>query len=126
MTADERDRASDVEPVRGTRLPPGRSIPRGELHSLFEVCAQEANDPKRRARGVRDAAMLTLLYVGGLRRTELASLRLSDYDPEERTVRIRGKGNKERQVYAEAPSCSSRAGSSSAARAIPTSRSSCP
>src|SRR5215210_1018398 len=31
MTADERDRASDVEPVRGTRLPPGRSIPRGEL-----------------------------------------------------------------------------------------------
>jgi site-specific recombinase XerD len=54
-----------------------------------------------RARGVRDAAMLALLYVGGLRRTELASLRLSDYDPEERAVRIRGKGNKERQVYAE-------------------------
>jgi len=101
MTADERDRASDVEPVRGTRLPPGRSIPRGELRSLFEACAQEANDPKMRARGVRDAAMLALLYVGGLRRTELASLRLSDYDPEERTVRIRGKGNKERQVYAE-------------------------
>ncbi len=101
MSADERDRASDVEPVRGTRLPPGRSIPRGELRSLFEACAQEANDPRMRARGVRDAAMLALLYVGGLRRTELASLRLSDYDPETRTVRIRGKGNKERQVYAE-------------------------
>ena len=101
MTADERDRASDVEPVRGTRLPPGRSIPRGELRSLFEVCAHEANDPRMRARGVRDAAMLALLYVGGLRRTELASLRLSDYDPEERTVRIHGKGNKERRVYAE-------------------------
>ena len=101
MTADERDRASDVEPVRGTRLPPGRSIPRGELRSLFEACAKEANDPRMRARGVRDAAMLALLYVGGLRRTELASLRLSDYDPKERTVRIRGKGNKERRVYAE-------------------------
>jgi site-specific recombinase XerD len=101
MTADERDRASDMEPVRGTRLPPGRSIPRGELRSLFEVCAQEANDPRMRARGVRDAAMLALLYVGGLRRTELASLRLSDYDPEDKAVRIRGKGNKERQVYAE-------------------------
>jgi site-specific recombinase XerD len=87
--------------VRGTRLPPGRSIPRGELRSLFEVCAAEANDPKLRARGLRDAAMLALLYVGGLRRTELASLKLSDYDPGERTVRIRGKGNKERQVYAE-------------------------
>jgi site-specific recombinase XerD len=101
MSADERDRASDVEPVRGTRLPPGRSIPRGELRSLFEVCAREANDPRLRARGVRDAAMLALLYVGGLRRTELASLRLSDYDPQERAVRIRGKGNKERQVFAE-------------------------
>ena len=101
MTADERDRASDVAPVRGTRLPPGRSIPRGELRSLFEVCAGEANDPRLRARGVRDAAMMALLYVGGLRRTELASLRLSDYDADARTVRIRGKGNKERQVYAE-------------------------
>lgn len=101
MTADERDRASDVEPVRGTRLPPGRSIPRGELRSLFEACAAEANDPRMRARGVRDAAMLALLYVGGLRRTELASLKLSDYDLETRTLRLRGKGDKERQVYAE-------------------------
>src|SRR5215216_6403660 len=101
MSADERDRASDVEPVRGTRLPPGRSIPRGELRSLFEACAAEANDPRMRARGVRDAAMLALLYVGGLRRTELAGLRLSDYDPQVRALRIRGKGNKERQVYAE-------------------------
>jgi site-specific recombinase XerD len=101
MTADERDRASDVEPVRGTRLPPGRSIPRGELRSLFEACAQEANDPRLRARGVRDAAMLALLYVGGLRRTELAGLKLSDYDPQTKTLRLRGKGNKERQVYAE-------------------------
>ena len=128
MTADERDRASDVEPVRGTRLPPGRSIPRGELRSFFEVCAAEANDPRMPARGVRDAAMLALLYVGGLRRTELASLRLSDYDPEEWAVRVRGKGNKERRgstPRAELTSCS-RAGSSSGATAIPKSRSSCP
>lgn len=100
MSADERDRASDVAPVRGTRLPPGRSIPRGELNALFGVCAEEAKDGKMRARGVRDAAMLALLYVGGLRRAELASLRLSDYDAEEKTVRVRGKGNKEREVYA--------------------------
>lgn len=101
MTADERDRASDVAPVRGTRLPPGRSIPRGELSALFEVCAKEADDSKMRARGVRDAAMLALLYVGGLRRAELASLKLSDYEPETGTLRVRGKGNKERAVYAE-------------------------
>jgi site-specific recombinase XerC len=101
MSADERDRASDVEPVRGTRLPPGRSIPRGELRSHFEACTGEAKDPRLRARGVRDAAKLALLYVGGLRRTELAGLKLSDYDAEIKTLRLRGKGNKERRVYAE-------------------------
>jgi site-specific recombinase XerD len=87
--------------VPGTRLPPERSIPRGELRSLFETCAAEASDPRLRARGVRDVATLALLYVGGLRRTELAGLKLSDYDPQTRTLRLRGKGNKERQVYAE-------------------------
>lgn len=101
MTADERDRASDIAPVRGTRLSPGRSIPRGELISLFGVCARDADEEKLRARGVRDAAMLALLYVGGLRRVELAHLTLGDYDPDSRTLRIRGKGNNEREVYAE-------------------------
>lgn len=101
MTADERDRASDVAPVRGTRLPPGHSIPRGKLSSLFEACAEDAADPKIRARDVRDAAMLALLYVGGLRRTELASLRLADYEAGTGTLRVRGKGNKERPVYTE-------------------------
>jgi integrase len=45
--------------------------------------------------------MLALLHVGGLRRAELAGLKLSDYDPETKILRLRGKGNKERQVYAE-------------------------
>ena len=36
-----------------------------------------------------------------MRRTELASLRLSDYDCEDKAVRIRGKRNKERHIYAE-------------------------
>jgi site-specific recombinase XerD len=101
MTADERDRASDVEPERGIRLPPGRSIPGGEFRFLFGTCAAEADDPRLRARGVRDAAMLALLYVGGSRWTELAGLKLSDYDTETRTLRLRGKGSKEREVYAE-------------------------
>ena len=36
-----------------------------------------------------------------MRRTELASLRLSDYDCEDKAVRIRGKRNKEKHIYAE-------------------------
>lgn len=101
MTADERDRASDIAPIRGTRLPPGRSIEEHELAALFGSCAKDADDEKLEARGIRDATMLALLYIGGLRRAELASLKLEDYDPESRTLLIHGKGNKERAVYAE-------------------------
>lgn len=101
ITADERDRASDIAPIRGTRLPPGRSIEEHELASLFGSCAKDADDQKLKARGIRDAAMLALLYIGGLRRAELASLKLENYDPESRTLLIHGKGNKERAVYAE-------------------------
>ncbi len=48
--------------------------------------------------GVRDVAMLGVLYIGGIRRAELAGLRLSDYTPEPPTLRVRGKGNKHRSV----------------------------
>jgi site-specific recombinase XerD len=47
--------------------------------------------------GVRDRAMLHLIYAAGLRVAELLSLRLSDFpDPSLATVRILGKGRRER------------------------------
>lgn len=46
--------------------------------------------------GVRDRAMLELLYASGLRITELVSLDVDDFDGSERTVRCIGKGDKER------------------------------
>lgn len=97
MNADDLQRAADVPPVRGSRLPPGRAIDRGELYDLFRVCYTDS----RKARGARDAAIFALLYVCGLRRSEVVSLDLADYDPESLEVRVRGKGNKERMVYAE-------------------------
>ncbi|HEX9639545.1 MAG TPA: site-specific tyrosine recombinase XerD [Acidobacteriota bacterium] len=48
--------------------------------------------------GLRDAAMLELLYAAGLRVSELLSLLGSDIDREEGLVRCRGKGSKERLV----------------------------
>ncbi len=97
MTADDLQRAADVPPARGSRLPPGRAVERGELYALFRLCYED----HKRARGARDAALLALLYACGLRRSEAVSLDLSDYDPGTLEVRVRGKGNKERMVYAE-------------------------
>jgi integrase/recombinase XerC len=46
--------------------------------------------------GVRDRAMFETLYGGGLRVGELVGLDLADLDLEERLVRVRGKGRRER------------------------------
>jgi integrase/recombinase XerD len=48
--------------------------------------------------GHRNRAMLEMLYSCGLRASELISLRLPDFFPEEGFVRVTGKGNKQRLV----------------------------
>ena len=48
--------------------------------------------------GVRDRAMLELLYSSGVRVSELEALDVEHLDLEGREVRVRGKGNKERMV----------------------------
>ena len=47
---------------------------------------------------LRDAAIMELFYASGMRRAELAGVRLVDVDLAERTIRVTGKGNKERTV----------------------------
>lgn len=47
---------------------------------------------------LRDRALLELMYGAGLRVGELAALTIDDVDLQERTVRCRGKGGKERVV----------------------------
>lgn len=48
--------------------------------------------------GTRDKAILELFYSSGLRLTELVNSDLGNYDPQDATLRVLGKGNKERVV----------------------------
>ena len=56
-------------------------------------------------RGLRDRAMLELLYGSGLRASEVCLLRMDDVSIGAGLVRPRGKGDKERLVPLGAPSC---------------------
>jgi integrase/recombinase XerC len=47
---------------------------------------------------IRNRAMVELLYATGLRVGELAGMDVDDLDPDRRTLKVLGKGNKERTV----------------------------
>jgi integrase/recombinase XerC len=47
---------------------------------------------------LRDVAMVEVLYASGARVAELCGLDLSDIDYERQTIRVLGKGNKERTI----------------------------
>jgi integrase/recombinase XerC len=52
---------------------------------------------------IRDLAMVEILYASGARVSELCGLDLEDIDYERRTIRVLGKGNKERTIPIGAP-----------------------
>jgi site-specific recombinase XerD len=94
MTSDEYRRAADVANVKGESLPVGRALGGGEIGALLSVCVSDGS-----AAGIRDAAIIAVLYGAGLRRAELAELQLANYTPESGQLIVPGKGRKERTAY---------------------------
>ena len=63
-----------------------------------ESAAQAADGPRAAALAWRDSAIMELLYASGIRVSELCGLDVGDLDDERRTVRVLGKGSRERVV----------------------------
>ncbi len=70
---------------------------------LLDHARSEAEAEAAPATATRDWAALELTYAGGLRIGELVGLDRRDVDLERRTVRVHGKGNKQRVVPFGAP-----------------------
>lgn len=77
-------------PKLGRPLP--KSLTEQEVEALLE--APDTDDPE----GMRDRAMLELLYATGLRVSELVALQFSQLSLNQGLVRVIGKGGKERLV----------------------------
>ncbi len=52
----------------------------------------------KRKEGFRDYTILHLLYDSGARASEIAALKLEDFDPQKRTLAVLGKGNRYRLI----------------------------
>ena len=87
----ERDPAASVAQPRLPRSLP-RPLPVDDVRRLLE--APEESSPT----GLRDRAILELLYGSGLRISELTGMDVDDLDLEEGSLRVLGKGGKEREV----------------------------
>ncbi len=81
-------------PKRHKTLPP--VLRADEAESLIRAAADLADDGS--PMGLRDVAMLEVLYATGIRVGELVGLDIDDVDTERRVVRVFGKGRKERSV----------------------------
>lgn len=85
--------ACDLRPAKGSRLPAGRLLSRNEIRRLFRACAA---DPKA---GKRDAALLAVGFGCGLRRAEIADLDVAHWNASDSSLRVMGKGSKERICF---------------------------
>jgi integrase/recombinase XerC len=83
--------AADIStPKQGRYIP--TYLPVDEMFRLLE------GPDREKPLGLRDLAILEVLYSCGIRVAELAGLNISSIDFDQRLVRVLGKGNKERIV----------------------------
>jgi integrase/recombinase XerD len=91
-----REGLREDDPTRLIEAPKlGRSLPESLSESEVEALLAAPTDSPL---GIRDSAMLELIYATGLRVSELVGLTMSQISLQQGLVRVVGKGNKERLV----------------------------
>jgi integrase/recombinase XerC len=85
--------AALTQPRTARRLP--AIVKQGDMSELLTAAAEAVDDSPI---GLRDVALLELLYATGIRVGELTALDVDDIDRSRRVVRVFGKGRKERTV----------------------------
>jgi len=97
------DAARLARKVRAPKIPredlAGRAATEDEVRALAAACERTT------LTGLRDLALVALLFGGGLRRREAARVRLEDMDAARGEVKVRGKGAKQRLVPLAVDAC---------------------
>ncbi len=91
-----REHRLETSPAKWATRPSVRHRKEKPILEVAEVSAVLEQPPADTVLGLRDRAMLELLYGAGLRAGELASLDDGGVDGAARTLLVRGKGGKER------------------------------
>lgn len=94
MTGEDLQRIRSIRSRRNVRLPTGRCLTMEESSKLLSC--HRGTTP---IVDIRDRAVLSLMLGCGLRRAELCSLSLASYEKADQSLKLIGKGNKERKVY---------------------------
>lgn len=84
--------ASELELPRPEKRLHAEALSAAQIEAVMAV--PDIDDPL----GLRDRVMLEVFYATGIRRAELTRLEVSDIHTERRTLRVKGKGGKERVV----------------------------
>ena len=115
-------RGLDRDPVRELELPkPEKKLPLVlTRQQIDELLSAPLRSPKERSAPtwmpLRDAAIMEVFYSSGLRLAELAGLNVADVDLYTESVRVLGKGRKERVCPVGAPALEAVSGYRSAAK----------
>ena len=70
-----------------------------ELEQLLDSIKIDTDNDEDNAKGIKEKCLIELIYSTGIRVSEASNIKIGDISLSEGTIRILGKGNKERIVY---------------------------